>query len=184
MWPMMSYVRTFCSSRICGHTCKVSPRSVQPLQRKIFLKFFFFKTWLLNHMTDDVIIFFSVDHFIPKWHSKNFILIRCGVLHKQLWHHNEGTYDIIKKITYSPWGVLAMCQVSNFSLVRFQRYRGPKFFRFSNMAATPHDIWCHNYHWNIPHEESHQWWKFRLNPTSGCREKHESSVRKNRQKDK
>jgi len=29
-----------------------------------------------------------------------------------------------------------MCQVSSFSLARFQRYRGPKFFPFSNMAAT------------------------------------------------
>ena len=33
-----------------------------------------------------------------------------------------------------------------FSLVQFQRYRGPKFFRFSDMAATPRDLWRHNYH--------------------------------------
>ena len=38
MWPMTSYVWNFCSSWIGGHTCKVSPRSVQPLQRRRFLK--------------------------------------------------------------------------------------------------------------------------------------------------
>ena len=30
--------------------------------------------------------------------SKNFILIRWSVLHMQIWRHNEGTYDVIKKI--------------------------------------------------------------------------------------
>ena len=39
---------------------------------------------------------FSVDHFIPRWPSKFFILIRCHVLYKQLWRHIEGTYDVIK----------------------------------------------------------------------------------------
>ena len=39
-------------------------------------------------------IFFSVEHFILRWPSKMFILIRCGVLHMHLWHHYEGTYDI------------------------------------------------------------------------------------------
>ena len=29
-----------------------------------------------------------------------------------------------------------MCQIAKFSLVPFQRYRGPKFFHISNMAAT------------------------------------------------
>ena len=50
-----------------------------------------------------------------------------------------------KNHTHSPWGVLAICQVSIFSLVRFHRYRGPKFFCFSNIAATPRDLWHHNY---------------------------------------
>ena len=90
-------------------------------------------------------LFFSVDHFIPRWPSKIFILIRCSILRMQLWCHNKGTYDVIKKNhTYSPW-VLAVCQVSIFSLVQFQRYRGPKFFHFSNMAATPRELWRHNY---------------------------------------
>ena len=42
MWPMTSYVWTFCSSWTDGHSCKVSPQSVQPLQRRWFLKVFFF----------------------------------------------------------------------------------------------------------------------------------------------
>ena len=48
-------------------------------------------------MTDDIMNFFSVDHYIPRCPSKIFMLIGCGVLHMQLWHHNEGTYDVIKK---------------------------------------------------------------------------------------
>ena len=39
-----------------------------------------------------------------------------------------------------PGLVLAMCQVSIFSFVRFKRDRGPMFFCFSNMAATPRDL--------------------------------------------
>ena len=154
MWPMTSYVWTFCFSWTGGHTCKVSPRSVELFQRRSFFwRLKKTKTiWLPNHVTDDVMIFFLMDHFIPRWPSKIFILIGCGLPHMQLWRHNEGTYDAIKNETYSPWRVLAMCQVSIFSLVGFQRYRGPKVLRFSNMAAIPHDLWCHYYHYNIPHE--------------------------------
>ena len=34
MWPLMSCVWIFCSSWIGGHTWKVSPQSIQPLQRR------------------------------------------------------------------------------------------------------------------------------------------------------
>ena len=151
MWPMMSYVWSFCSSWIGGHTCKVSPQSIQLFQRR-FLKVFMLKTiWLPNYVTDDVINFFSVHHFILRWPSKMFILIRCGILPMQLWLHNEGTNDISKNHTYSPW-VLATYNVSIFFFVWFQRYRGTKFFRFSNMAATPCDQQRYNYDSNILHE--------------------------------
>ena len=83
-------------------------------------------------------ISFSVDHFIPRWPSKNFILIRCSVLHMQLSRHNEGIYDIIKSRSYSPLPGLAMCQIVIFSLVRFQRYRGPKFSVFPTWL--PHHV--------------------------------------------
>ena len=43
---------------------------------------------------------YFVDHFIPRWSSKIFILIRRRVPHMQLWRHNEGTYDVIKIITF------------------------------------------------------------------------------------
>ena len=44
--------------------------------------------------------------------QKIFTLIGYGVVHMQLWHHNEGTYDVMKKNhTYSPWGVLPMCHL-------------------------------------------------------------------------
>ena len=72
-----------------------------------------------------------------RWPSKISILIGCGVLHMQLWHHNEGTYDIIK-ITHSPWGVRAMCQVSIFSLVRvLQRSKVSPFFQYGCHTTWP-----------------------------------------------
>ena len=73
--------------------------------------------------------FFSVDHFIPKWPSKIFRLIGCGVLHMQLWRHNEGTYDVIKilipheeyllraKFQFSPWCGFRDTEVQGFSVV-------------------------------------------------------------------
>ena len=69
--------------------------------------------------------FSSVDYFIPRWPSKSFILIRYDVLHLQLWRHNEGTFDIIKKSHLFP--IRSTCRVPTFN---FFRYRGPKFFRF------------------------------------------------------
>ena len=85
-------------------------------------------------------------------------------------------YDVIKKApitsnknhTYCSCELIAMWQVSIFPMVWFRRYRGPKFFLFSNMAATLHDLRCHNYHENILHEYLLLWWKFCVNLTSGC----------------
>ena len=77
-----------------------------------------------------------------------FILRECSVLRIQLWRHNESTYDVIKKTRLIPRGVVAVWQLSIFSLVRFQKYRDPKFFHFSNMTATPRELWRHNYHCN------------------------------------
>ena len=70
-----------------------------------------------------------MDHFIPRWSSKFFILIGCSVLHMQLWHHNEGTSDVIK-ILHIPHEYVLCAKFKKNSLVWFQRYRGPKFFRF------------------------------------------------------
>ena len=91
---------------------------------------------------------FSVDHFIPRWPPKfsywlDVVFYICN-------------YDVIMRApishTHFPWGELAMYQVSKFSVVWFKRYRDPKFFHFFNIAATPRDLWHHNYHWNILHE--------------------------------
>ena len=65
---------------------------------------------LPNHMTDDIRnCFFFVDHFIQRWPSNIFILIRRSILHMQLWRHNKGTYDIIKKITLIPHAEYLPC---------------------------------------------------------------------------
>ena len=65
-------------------------------------KFFF---WWHQQSHDSAPIFFFIiiflDHFIHRWPSKMFILIRCIILQMQLWRHNEGTYDVIK-ITLIP----------------------------------------------------------------------------------
>ena len=64
---------TFCSSWIDGHTCTVSPRSVQPLQRRCLKVLKKTKTiWLPNHVTDDVINFFFCGPFYPSMTLKNF----------------------------------------------------------------------------------------------------------------
>ena len=78
---------------------------------------------------------FSVDQFIP----------RC---------HNEGTSDIIKKkIILIPHEEDLPCAKFQFLKWSGFRDRGPKFFLFSNMAATPHNLW-RNYQ-NILHESAH-----------------------------
>ena len=111
--------------------CKISPRSDQPFQRRFFEGFYYFLkpygcrvTWPMTSSN------FFVDHFIPRWLSIFFILIGCSIIHMQLWYHNKGSYDVIKKITYSPWEVLCRCQVSIFSMERFRRCRGPTFLLF------------------------------------------------------
>ncbi len=51
-----------------------------------------------------------------------------------------------RKITRVPHRELSkMYQAKNFSIARFQRYRGPKFIVFFKMAPAPRDQWRHNY---------------------------------------
>ena len=71
----------------------------------------------------------------------------------QLWRHNEGTYDVMK-ITLIPYEESLLCDKFQFFRWCGFRDRVPKFFRFSNMVATPRDLLRHNYHWNILHEYS------------------------------
>ena len=117
-------------AKSCGqwhHMCELFVPHGQAVRRvKFHLNLFrhfrdflrFFNFFFLNNMAAESCdqwrhdFFFSVDHFIPRWPSKIFILIGCRVLHMQLWHHNEGTYDVIKKnLSHSPWGVLAICHL-------------------------------------------------------------------------
>ena len=176
---------TFCSSWIGGHTCKVLPWSVQPFQRRCLkVKKQKQKIWLPNHVTDDTINFFLWTNLSLDDHQKfSFWLYVAFYL---------CNYDIIMKApmmsskndTYSPWGILAMCQVSMFSWLRFQRYRGPKFFRLP--IWLPHHVTYYIiiiiktfYMSSRTYGEN-----FCLYPTSGFGEKHESSVQTNKQTDK
>ena len=105
----------FCSSWKGSHTCEVSPRSGQPFQRR-FLKVFFYKQYgCWNTWTIMSSIFFSVDQFIPRWPSKFFILIGCSVVCMQLWRHNRGTNDIIKKKTSRLFPMRRTCPVPSFN---------------------------------------------------------------------
>ena len=138
---MTSHVWSFCSSWIGSHTRKVSPQSVQPLQRRRFLKVFKKNSktiWLPNHVTDDIINSFSVAYFIPRWSSKFFILIRCSVLHMQLWCHNEGTYDIIQNHTHSSWSTCYMPSF-NFYLGAVSEIQRSKSFPFFQHGC--HTTW-------------------------------------------
>ena len=122
-------------SHSCSHFGKILVTRGVTLVLFIFI---FFTIWLSNHVTDDVIKNFSVDHFIPRWPWKIFILTRCSILHKQFWHHNEGTYDVITS-THIPHEEYLLCaKFQFFSLVQFQRYRGPKFFHFPTWL--PHHV--------------------------------------------
>ena len=69
-----------------------------------------------------------VNHFIPRWPAKFFILIGCGVLHINLWRHNEDSYDVIKitlipqeeyllcaKFKFFPWCGFRVTEVQSFS---------------------------------------------------------------------
>ena len=85
--------------------------------------------------------FFSVDQFIPRWPTKIFMLIGCRVLRKQLWCYNEGTCDIIKRITLIPHGEYLTC-------AKFQFFPWSGFgdtevqnFSFFPTSATPSDQW-------------------------------------------
>ena len=63
-----------------------------------------------------------------------------------------------------------MSHVSIFSMDRFRRYRGAKFFGFSKMAPLRCVFWHHIYHCKFPQEEVHLWSKFHVNRTNSCRE--------------
>ena len=128
MWPMTSCVCPFCSSWIGSHMCKVSPQSFQPFQRRFKKKkkdIVAESRGRLRHQN------FMVDPFLfPDDTQTFFIPIGCSVLHTQLWRDNEGTYDIIKNHTHSPWGVLSLCQVSIFFLGAVFGDGGPNFSVF------------------------------------------------------
>ena len=89
--------------------------------------------------------FFPHIQFSLRWTSKFFILIGKSVHCMQLWHLNEATY-YIKRITLVCHGEYLTCAKFQFFPGSNFRDRGPKFFRFFNMAATPHDIRRRNYH--------------------------------------
>ena len=111
-----------------------------------FREDFFLTIWLPNHATDDVIIFFSVDHFIPRWSSKIFILLRCSVLHMQLWHHHEGTDDLIKKTSHS-FPMRSLCSVSSFNCF-FLRNCLSDWDEILTIGATTH-VECLNHNYDV-----------------------------------
>ena len=86
----------------------------------------------------------------------------------KLWRHNEDTDDIIINIFYSPWGVVENEPGLNF--FPWSGFRDMEVHSFSKIAPVPHDLWHHDYHWNILQEEMLLWWKFRVNQTKNCRE--------------
>ena len=117
--------------------------------------------------------FFSVEHFIPRWPSKMFILIGCGVLHMQLWRHNEGPYDVIK-ITSIPHKESICAKFQFFPLCGFRGTEVQSYSVFFNMAATPRDLWRHvgkteklwtsvslkphqGKNWNLAHSKYSSW---------------------------
>ena len=104
--------------------------------------------WLPNHVTDDVINFFP-PHNLARDDAR-----KCSCLSDKAFDLQN--FNVIKKPPMTsftktshsfPMGSTSQVLFhSFFSMEQFQRYRGPTFFRFSNMAVTPRDLWHHNYH--------------------------------------
>ena len=124
---MTSYVWTFCSSWTGSHTCKVSPRSVQPLQRRFLKKK---KIWLWNHVTDDVWIFFLLtiltrdnSQKFPYWSDVAFYICNYDIItrapmmslkKKSLIPHEE--YLLCAKFQFFPWCGFRDTEVQSLSI--------------------------------------------------------------------
>ena len=145
MWPMMSSVWTFCSSWIGGQTCKLHLHLFSHFREDF---------WSLKKNQKIIMVAKS-----PLWWRHHFfflstILSQLDPQFFSYWSHVAlyvCNYDVIKYRLFtmrSPSYVPGF----NFSPRCGFRDRGPKFFRFSSMAATPHDLWRHNYDLNIPHD--------------------------------
>ena len=107
--------------------------------------FFFLTIWLPNHVTDVVIKFFlwtilSQDdpQNFSYWSDVTFYI--CN-------------YDVITKapMTSKKFHTVSMfqCRVRSFNFFPWCSFRDTEvqyFFGFHNMAATPRDLWRHNYH--------------------------------------
>ena len=133
---------------------------------------FSFKTICLSkHVTYSVIIFLFHE-LLCNWRSRNFKFFRCSFIRVKFSRGHHFTDDVTKIHTSSPWGVIAMCQVSIFSIVPFRRYRGLKLFGFSKMAPVSRDLWRHNYQLHILRKKKRYIlrWKFRVDRSNGCQE--------------
>jgi len=129
MWPMASYVWAFCSSWIGGYTCKVSPQSVQPLQRFLKVKnktkhdmaaesrdrwsHQFFLLWTILTQDDP--------QKVSYWSDVAFSIYNMSYKIKKY------IYIYCISITLIPHELYLPCaKFQFFSLMRFQRCRGPK----------------------------------------------------------
>ena len=142
MWPMMSYVWTFCSSWIGGHICNVSPQSVQPFQRflKVKKNQKQYSCWITWWMTSSVLFLwtnlsqddpqkFSFRSDVMPYICKYEVTTKAPMTSfKKITLISHEAYLLCAKIQFFPWYGF--------------RDRDPKFFCFSNMAATPRDRWC------------------------------------------
>ena len=88
-----------------------------------------------------VVVVVVVAEFILRWPWKFFILIGSSILRMQLWRHNEGTYDVIKKkVALIPREEYLLCaKFQIFPWCGF-RDRGPKFFFCFFPIWLPHHI--------------------------------------------
>ena len=172
MWPMTSYVWIFCSLWTDGHTWKVSPQSVQPLQRRRFLKVFFESqygcriTWPMMSWKKNLWTILSLHdpQNFSYWSDVAFYVCNYDVIMK-------APLTSCKNHTYFQWGSTSNVPSFNFFHGAVSEIQWSTVFLFQHGC---HTTWpMTSYVLILKHFTGvvAPVWRFCVNPTSGCREK-------------
>ncbi len=126
--------------RLGEYMCKDSPQSVWPFWRRRFFSKNIKKEdggRITSSMTSQKT--FSSDN-LGVDEAQNFSDFSHAAFYLTYFHRHTSSPMTSRKITPVPHRELSkMYQAQNFSIARFQRYRGPKFIGFFKMAPAPCD---------------------------------------------
>jgi len=136
----------FVPSRKGGHTCKVSPQSVQPLRRRRFLKvkniyIYIYGcriTWL---MMSSMSFYFFLWIILSQDDPQKFSYRQMWCSTYAIMTSNEGTHDIIKKKKKITFPMRSTCDVPSFNFFfgAVSEIQRSKVFPFSKYGC--HTTW-------------------------------------------